>query len=301
MVEAFSPELVLVDPELRRILLARPTSVGLLGENAADAPSVGRAPSATGWPVEAGPDASNEGKPENALVHSAPEREAHVRHRDTELFAQRQRIVRPSPRASASFPSATASRRSPIRGLAAAGVLILLGAMALSPEPNKSASPSRDSVPIAAGPKRPEAATGSRKTPLRRVAERDHGVVQHALPRERPSGAPARPEGAQAATNAQEAAATSTYRPTRVWGWVPVPDSTFYYVAFYRGGRGIYEARPRQARLVLPAGFRFPPGRYTWLIKPGFGSPSHPRYGRLIGPSSFVVRRTVVISDDVAR
>jgi hypothetical protein len=33
------------------------------------------------------------------------------------------------------------------------------------------------------------------------------------------------------------------------------------------------------------------PGRYTWHVWPGLGSREQARYGKLLGSSSFVVRR----------
>lgn len=74
-----------------------------------------------------------------------------------------------------------------------------------------------------------------------------------------------------------------------VVGWVPVPRATHYRVEFYRGRTKIFEALPAVPRLELPrswryAGraYRFDAGRYTWVVRPGFGPRARARYGRPI-------------------
>ena len=37
--------------------------------------------------------------------------------------------------------------------------------------------------------------------------------------------------------------------------------------------------------------YQLRPGRYTWFVWPAFGTPASPRYGKMVGVSSFVVGR----------
>jgi HYR domain-containing protein len=77
--------------------------------------------------------------------------------------------------------------------------------------------------------------------------------------------------------------------------WRSVPHATIYNAQLYRRGRKVLTAWPTRARLRLSRQwtfsgrtYRLKPGPYTWLVWPGFGSPSHPRYGKLLGQSSFI-------------
>jgi hypothetical protein len=63
-------------------------------------------------------------------------------------------------------------------------------------------------------------------------------------------------------------------------------------------GRKILTAWPRLPRFRLKQrwtyrgdAYRLSPGRYRWLVWPGFGPRSKADYGRRMGPSTFVVRR----------
>jgi hypothetical protein len=76
--------------------------------------------------------------------------------------------------------------------------------------------------------------------------------------------------------------------------WQPVARARFYNVQLYRNGRKILSKWPRQARLRLPAAWRFQgrayriaPGRYTWYVWPHLNG----RYGRLLGSRTFTLVR----------
>ena len=73
------------------------------------------------------------------------------------------------------------------------------------------------------------------------------------------------------------------------FGWVRVPEASYYRVRFFRGGREVFEAIATRARIVLPANWRFrgrklglAPGRYRWVVQAGLGDPSSKRYGKTV-------------------
>jgi hypothetical protein len=80
--------------------------------------------------------------------------------------------------------------------------------------------------------------------------------------------------------------------------WAAVPGATYYNVQLRRNGRKVLSSWPAQTSLQLHWRWsfahrrvRFAAGRYTWVVWPGFGSPAQARYGRLLGRSTFVVKR----------
>jgi len=88
--------------------------------------------------------------------------------------------------------------------------------------------------------------------------------------------------------------------PRTVLRWTAVVGARYYNVQLYRRGRKILSAWPSRPRLALPARWtyagrrhRLVPGRYRWYVWPGFGPRRLHRFGRLIGPGTFVVRRDV--------
>ena len=77
--------------------------------------------------------------------------------------------------------------------------------------------------------------------------------------------------------------------------WRPDRRARFYNVQLYRLGHKVLSAWPGRARFRLHARWTFAgrthrlrPGNYSWLVWPAYGSTSHPRFGRLLGVSSFV-------------
>lgn len=70
--------------------------------------------------------------------------------------------------------------------------------------------------------------------------------------------------------------------------WRPVVRATYYNVQIWRGRTKILTAWPRATSYRVT---RLHPGRYVWMIWPGFGERSRHTYGTRIGTSSFVVTR----------
>jgi hypothetical protein len=78
--------------------------------------------------------------------------------------------------------------------------------------------------------------------------------------------------------------------------WRAVPRATFYNVQVYRAGRKIVTAWPRSTRFGMRRTWTFrgrtlrlTPGKYTWYVWPAFGMLASPRYGKMLGQSSFRV------------
>ena len=78
--------------------------------------------------------------------------------------------------------------------------------------------------------------------------------------------------------------------------WRVVPKAKFYNAQVYRSGRKILSVWPSQSRLKMTRSwrhegrtFRLKPGVYTWYVWPGFGTLARPRFGKLLGQSSFRV------------
>jgi hypothetical protein len=79
--------------------------------------------------------------------------------------------------------------------------------------------------------------------------------------------------------------------------WSAVRGASYYNVVLVRGRR-VYSAWPVRARLQLPHSWKYRgrkyklrPGTYRWYVWPGRGKLSAARYGKLLGASSFVVKR----------
>ena len=78
--------------------------------------------------------------------------------------------------------------------------------------------------------------------------------------------------------------------------WRAVPKAKFYNVQLYRKGRKILSLWPPRSRLKMTRSwqhggrtFRLKAGVYTWYVWPGFGTVATPRFGKLLGQSSFRV------------
>ena len=79
--------------------------------------------------------------------------------------------------------------------------------------------------------------------------------------------------------------------------WRAVPKARFYNVQVFRRGQKMLSAWPRRPQFRLHPRwvfggreYRLRPGKYTWLVWPAFGTSSNPRYGKVLGVSSFSVR-----------
>ena len=73
-----------------------------------------------------------------------------------------------------------------------------------------------------------------------------------------------------------------------------VPKARFYNVQVYRRGRKILSLWPRRTRLKLRMRWKYNgqveklrPGVYAWVVWPAFGTRANPRYGRMLGLSTF--------------
>ena len=78
--------------------------------------------------------------------------------------------------------------------------------------------------------------------------------------------------------------------------WQAVKRARFYNVQLYRKGRKILSVWPARARLKLRArwnfngkAFRLRQGSYTWIVWPAYGTRTKPRYGAMLGQSTFRV------------
>jgi len=79
--------------------------------------------------------------------------------------------------------------------------------------------------------------------------------------------------------------------------WTAVKRASYYNVVLVRGRR-VFSAWPVRARLQLRRSWKYRgrlyklrPGTYRWYVWPGRGKLSAGRYGKLLGASSFVVKR----------
>jgi hypothetical protein len=80
--------------------------------------------------------------------------------------------------------------------------------------------------------------------------------------------------------------------------WTPIRRASYYNVQLFRAGRKILSVWPTRPRYQLKRRWKYAgqvrvlsPGKYRWLVWPGFGPRSKVDYGRRIGPSTFEVRR----------
>jgi hypothetical protein len=80
--------------------------------------------------------------------------------------------------------------------------------------------------------------------------------------------------------------------------WKPVARATFYNVQLYRNGRKVLSTWPGAAKLRLArtwtyAGkrYRLQPGLYTWYVWGARGTRAKPVYGKVLGSSTFTVKR----------
>jgi hypothetical protein len=80
--------------------------------------------------------------------------------------------------------------------------------------------------------------------------------------------------------------------------WRRVSGASYYNVQVYRGRKKVLSAWPTRTRLKLRSQWKYLgrkqrllPGAYRWYVWPGRGPASARRYGRLLGQSTFTVRR----------
>jgi hypothetical protein len=112
--------------------------------------------------------------------------------------------------------------------------------------------------------------------------------------RPKPPAAPSAGKATSAppATTMRPATTTSGpagFEPTRNWAWAPVGRADYYDVVFTRSGSPFYRASPTEPRLTLPSSVVFRPGRYRWVVRPGFGARSAKNLGPPVVDSPFTV------------
>jgi hypothetical protein len=93
-------------------------------------------------------------------------------------------------------------------------------------------------------------------------------------------------------------AAGAVVRKPPVLRWQAVKGATFYNVQLYRSGRKVLSTWPGVAKLGLKrawtyAGkrYRLQPGVYTWYVWGARGTRAKPVYGKVLGSSTFTVKR----------
>jgi hypothetical protein len=81
--------------------------------------------------------------------------------------------------------------------------------------------------------------------------------------------------------------------------WTPVRRARFYNVQVYLGATKVLTTWVTGTRFRLPRSWelgnerhQLVPGRYRVLVWPAFGTRTQPRYGKLLGVTSFVMRRS---------
>ena len=93
-------------------------------------------------------------------------------------------------------------------------------------------------------------------------------------------------------------AAGAVVRKPPLLRWKKVAGATFYNVQLYRNGRKVLSTWPGTAKLRLQrtwtySGKRYQlePGNYTWYVWGARGTRAKPVYGKVLGSSTFVVKR----------
>jgi len=80
--------------------------------------------------------------------------------------------------------------------------------------------------------------------------------------------------------------------------WVPVGKARFYNLQLWRGNLKLLTTWVKRPKLALPLHWRFQGARHSFVdgsyrlyVWPAFGTKREPRYGKLVGQVSFVVKR----------
>lgn len=87
----------------------------------------------------------------------------------------------------------------------------------------------------------------------------------------------------------------ATIRTAPILRWRAARKARFYNVQLFRRGHKVLTVWPSRPRFRLHARwtfhghtYRLRPGGYTWLVWPAYGTPAKPRYGTLLGQSTFL-------------
>jgi hypothetical protein len=104
--------------------------------------------------------------------------------------------------------------------------------------------------------------------------------------------------GALTQTALYSPAAGTVVRAPPLLRWKAVKGATFYNVQVYRNGRKLLSTWPGLAKLKLARTwtyggkrYRFEPGKYTWYVWGARGTRAKPVYGKVLGSSTFSVKR----------
>ena len=104
--------------------------------------------------------------------------------------------------------------------------------------------------------------------------------------------------GATKSTALLAPAAGSVVKAPPLLRWKAVKGAAFYNVQLYRNGRKVLSTWPGAAKLKLTrtwvyAGkrYRLQPGPYTWYVWGARGTRAKPVYGKVLGTSTFTVKR----------
>jgi hypothetical protein len=179
-------------------------------------------------------------------------------------------------------------------GLAAVGTLFFVPRVDEEPSLAPSAAPPE---PVAPAPARrrppvapPPAGRAPSSPPPRRSARPQPSAVRPQPPpapvvRTAKPPAPQPPPAPPPPVAARKAPPPAP-PPAREYTWAPTEGALFYHVSFTRNGQPFHDAQTRRPRLRVPAGLKFPPGRYRWSVRPALVSDS----GLVVG-EPVVVRR----------
>ena len=108
----------------------------------------------------------------------------------------------------------------------------------------------------------------------------------------------AAPTGAKTSTSLLAPVAGAVVKAPPMLRWKAVKGATFYNVQLYRNGRKLLSTWPGAAKLKLARTwtyggkrYRFEPGAYTWYVWGARGTRAKPVYGKVLGSSTFTVKR----------
>jgi hypothetical protein len=92
-------------------------------------------------------------------------------------------------------------------------------------------------------------------------------------------------------------AAGAVVRRPPLLAWEPFKGARYYNVQLHRNGVKVLSVWPTKPRLRLAKSWRYlgrkqalRPGLYRWFVWPALGTRAQPRFGRVLGSSTFRVR-----------
>lgn len=272
-----SPELALVDPELREKARARLPSYEQLAERRRSDESA----------LEVRADTIPLISPELALVDPVLAEWARARLPDPPYTQSArddvQAAIPASPRAEVEWTPARARdrrtrrvMRGPARAASRAVALVVLAAAGFFT--SGALDTQSGSAPVAFSVAAETAAAGRPK-----AASKGHTTNSPSVPPQ-PAGTAKRPTP------------TKSQLAPRAFGWVAVAGAASYEVEFVRAGRRIFAGKTIQPRLTLSTRwtyrahkFRLVPGLYRWNVWPIYNSASGSRRGRPVVQSRLTV------------